>query len=106
MVDVGIYATYALIGVAVLLIILFFFSAIAKNPQLAKNAGIGVGALVVLIIIAYALSTGSDAETLFAKLDITEGTSKQVGTGLITFYILAGAAVLSILYVEVTRLFK
>jgi uncharacterized membrane protein len=105
MVDFGLYATYALIGVSVLLIVVFAITQIAKNPAGAKNAIIGIVAMVVLFIIAYVVADGSDAES-FAGKNISEGTSKQVGTGLIAFYILAGAAILSILYSEVTRLFK
>lgn len=106
MVDFGLYATYALIGISILLILVFAVTQIAKNPSGAKTVIIGIVGMIVLMAIAYGLSTGSDANTIYADEGISEGTSRQVGTGLMTFYILAGAALLSILYVEVTRLFK
>ncbi|MGB0176369.1 MAG: hypothetical protein ACPF9D_04330 [Owenweeksia sp.] len=107
MIDFGLYATYALIGICIVMILLFAIGRIAKNPGGAKSALIGIVGLAVLVAVAFGLSTGSDVtEPVFAKMQITEETSRQVGAGLMVFYILAGLAILSILYVEVTRLFK
>ena len=105
-IDLGIYATYALIGIGILAILIFSLAKVAKDPAGAKSALVGIVGLLVVGGLAYALSTGSDATTVFKKLEISEGTSHWVGTGLIGFYILAALAILSILYVEVSRLFK
>ncbi len=108
MIDFGLYATYALIGICILMILVFAVGRIAKNPGGAKSALIGIVGLLVLLFVAYALSTGTDANTnpKYVEMSLSEETSRQVGTGLMVFYILAGLAILSILYVEVTRLFK
>ena len=108
MIDFGLYATYALIGICVVMILLFAIGRIAKNPAGAKSALIGIIGLAVLVGVAFALSTGTDVASnpKLAGMEITEETSRQVGAGLMVFYILAGLAILSILYVEVTRLFK
>lgn len=106
MIDFGLYATYTLIGICVLAILLFAVTNIAKSPGNAKSALVGIGGLVVVFLITYFTSTGADATTVFADENITEETSRRVGMGLSSFYILAGLAILSILYVEITRLFK
>ena len=107
LVNLGIIVTYILVGIAVVGILYFSVSNIVKNPTAAKSALIGVGGLVVIFGLTYAMSSGSDAAS-FSKPDniITEGTSKLVGMGLASFYVLAGLTVLSIIYSEVTRLFK
>ncbi len=106
-INIGIYLTYILIGAAVLGILIFSVSNIAKNPKAAKSALIGIGGLVVIFGLTYAISTGADA-TLYSSDDevVTEGMSRLVGMGLFSFYVLGGLTILSILYVEVTRLFK
>lgn len=102
----GLYFTYILVAVCVLAILFFAVARIVSHPEAAKSALIGIVALVVLGGISYGLSTGTDATDIFAKLEVSEGTSRMVGAGLVTFYLLIGIAFASILYVEVIRLFK
>ncbi len=106
MIDFGLYATYALMAICVLMIVVFGISKIAGDPAAVKSAIIGIGGLAVLVGLSYVLSTGDDATTLYAKQNITEGTSHFVGASLLSFYLLGGLTLLAILYAEVTRLFK
>lgn len=106
MIDFGIYATYALIGICIVGILGFSIVNIAKNPGGAKSAVFGIVGLIVVFVLTYVLSDGTDANTVFADEGITETTSKRVGMGLGTFYVLTAVAILSILYVEVSRLFS
>lgn len=106
LINFGIYATYILIGVCVLAILVFSVGRVIAHPGAAKSALIGIVGLAVVGGISYALSTGSDATTIYAKLGVSEGSSHTVGAGLYAFYILIALAVLSIIYVEITRLFS
>ena len=106
MIDTGIYLTYALIGICIISILGFSIVNIAKNPGGAKSALFGIVGLIVVFVLTYVMSDGSDATTIFADDGITETTSKRVGMGLGTFYVLTAVAILSILYVEVSRLFS
>lgn len=106
MVDTGLYLTYVLIGICIAGILGFSVANIAKNPGGAKSALIGIAGLALVFIITYVASDGSDATTIFADEGITEGTSKTVGMGLTTFYVLTAVAIVAILYVEVSRLFS
>ena len=65
--------------------------------------GIAIGALLVVYILAYILASDEVTEH-YAKFDVTETQSKQVGTGLIVFYILAAGAVISSIYTEVGKM--
>ncbi len=106
MVDTGLYLTYVLVGICVAGILGFSVANILKNPGGAKSALIGIAGLVVVFVLSYVFSDGSDATTVFADEGITETTSKRVGMGLGTFYVLTAAAIVAILYVEVSRLFS
>lgn len=105
-INLGLYVTYVLIGICVLGILIFSIARIISHPGAAKAALIGIVGLIVLFGLSYALSNGDDVHTIFSKLDVSEETSRLVGTGLLTFYLLMGVAILSIIYVEITRLFK
>lgn len=105
-INFGIYATYAMIIICILAILIFSIGQVVGHPGAAKSALLGVAGLVVVGGLSYALSTGSDATSMFAKLGVSEGSSHMVGTGLYAFYILMALAVLSIIYVEITRLFS
>jgi hypothetical protein len=55
------------------------------------------------------LSSGTDLDLkpfISKGLDVTESTSKYVGMGLITFYILTAIAILAMIYTGVKKLFN
>ncbi|MDP6909367.1 MAG: hypothetical protein QF371_07675 [Flavobacteriales bacterium] len=102
MTNYGIIIAYILLAVAVLAAIVFPLIHFVKNPKNAKGALIGVVALVVVVGISYALS--SDVNP--SNMEITPEGAKQVDTGLFAFYILAGLAIISLIYSEVSKFFK
>ncbi len=108
MINFGIYLAYALIGISVLIILYFAVTKILQEPGGARSAMIGIVSLIVVLLLGYLFSTGADATTnaLYLKLEVSEASSRQVGTGLVTLYIVMGLTVLSILYAEITRLLK
>lgn len=94
---------FATAAIALLLSILGVF----KDMKKAKNALIGAGGIILVFIISYVLADGSDHSIYVVEgEEATAETAKQVGTGLIAFYVLAGATILSIVYVEVTKIFN
>lgn len=102
MTNYGIIICYILLAVAVLTAVVFPIIQLIQNPKGAKGALLGIGALVVVVGISYALSSGDAA----AHLEITPEGAKQVDTGLFAFYILASVAIVSLVYSEVAKLFK
>ncbi len=79
--------------------IYLFFGNLKRN----KNGLIGLGAFAAIILISY-LVASSDIPAI--KQQVTEGTVKMVGGGIIAFYVLLIGAVGTIVYTEVTKIFK
>lgn len=102
--------TYIITGLTVLLVLGFSILNMFIKPKAAVNALIGIGAMVVIILISFALAT-PDIDPVFVRnisenIEVTPALSKQVGAGLIATYILAGLSVLAIIYASVHKLIK
>ncbi|MFT5666170.1 MAG: hypothetical protein ACI9DK_000348 [Vicingaceae bacterium] len=96
---------YLLMVLATASAIIFPILAMTKDPKAAKNALIGVGALAIVFGISYALA-GDEMTPKYAKFISSSEESKLVSTGLVAFYILAIAAVVSIFSSVFVKLFK
>lgn len=97
MVDVGLFISYILIGVCVLAAVGMPLVKAFGDPDSLKKMGIGVGALVVVFVVAYLVADGT------VSGDESAGTAKMVGAGLVTFYILAIGAIGGIVYTEIKK---
>lgn len=75
----------------------------ASNIKNNKKGIISLGAFVAIILISY-LTASSDIPAI--KQQVTEGTVKMVGGGIVAFYLLLIGAVGAIVYAEVSKLFK
>lgn len=98
------------IGFSYILLIIAVIAALAgtvmtalSNPKKLMGSLIGVVAMIVVFGISYGIAGG---EVLESYGNITETTSRMVGAGLFTFYILLVLAVLSIVYASISRLIK
>ncbi len=106
MIDTVAYWSYILIGIAVLLIIIFPIVYFIRNPKSALQF---LGVIVVFAIlygISYMFASGSIDGTIYEKFDITESVSRFIGSCIITTYIFAGLAVLSIVVFGIINAFK
>jgi hypothetical protein len=105
MIDIGIYAMYVFLGIAlVAAVVLPLISAIKSPAGLLKSLA-GVGALVVLFLISFALS-GSEVTTKAKAAGITEASSKMIGAGLTLFYIVFIGTVIGVVYSEINKALK
>jgi len=86
----------------VLAVIVLPVKAILADPKSAKNAGIGLGVLLVLFLISYMLSGGQAKE----KFNISAGQSKMIGAGLTMLYLLGIGTLGLTIYSEFFKLFK
>lgn len=96
---------YILMALATASAIIFPVLGLVKDPKAAKSALIGVGAIVIVFGISYAFA-GDEVTPKYEKFNVGSGESKLVSTGLIAFYILAFAAVLSIVSSGFIKLIK
>lgn len=97
MVDVGLFISYILIGVCILTAVGMPLVKAFGDPDSLKKMGIGVGALIVVFLVSFFTASGE------AMGDATTTTTKMVGAGLTTFYILAIAAIAGIVYTEIKK---
>jgi ABC-type uncharacterized transport system permease subunit len=105
MIDFGLYITYVFFFVALgAAVVLPLLHAIKHPKELGKSA-IGVGALVVVFVIAYSIS-GSEVSAKAASLGVGESSSKLIGAGLILFYIVFIASMVGIVYSEINKALK
>lgn len=105
MLDAGLYFTYFLFFAALVAAIVLPMLSIAQNPKSLAKSGMGIGALVVLFIIAYAVS-GSEVTLKYAALGVEESGSKLIGAGLIMFYITVLVAIGGMIYSEINKSLK
>ena len=99
MIDLGLIAGYVLVGLCALAAVVMPLIQSLSDPKSLVKSGIGVGALLVIFLITYAMADGNSEGT-------TSGTSKMVGAGLLTMYVFVFLALAGIVYTEISKLIK
>jgi len=97
---------YIALGLCIALALLFPVINIITQPKNAVRVLIGVGALVLIGVIAFAVSSNEFTELQLRDLNTTEIVSKRVGAALIATYVIGAAAILAILFAEVMNFVK
>lgn len=103
--DIGIYACYILLFIALVAAVVFPLFHIAQNPKALVKSGIGVAGLVVLFLISYSLS-GSEVTVKYTTMGVAESGSKFIGAGLIMFYIILIITIVTMVYSEINKALK
>ncbi len=99
MVDIGLIVAYVLIVLCALSAILIPLVQSFSDPKSLVKSGLGLGAVLVVFLIGFALADGS-------AQGATESTSKLVGAGIISMYIFVLIAILGIAFTEISKIFK
>ncbi|HPE33217.1 MAG TPA: hypothetical protein PLI65_00300 [Bacteroidales bacterium] len=97
---------YILIALAALVTILFPLVYIIMNPRKGKTVLFGLLGFIVLYLISNAIASGSIQGEVYETFKITEAISKFIGAIMIMTYILAGLAIVSIIYSGISSIFK
>lgn len=107
LINFGLILTYIMVGGAAIAAIAFPLIFMIKNRSQAKSTIIGVGTLLGVALISYLLAS---SEIMifpgYEKFEMTEASTKRVGMGLITFYILSFGAIAAVVYAELGKIFK
>jgi hypothetical protein len=99
--------SYIALLIAAILSVGFALYQIATHPKQAKGALIGIGGLAVVFLLGYLLASDEVTEDMAnLSIEVTERTSKMVGAGLMTFYILTLGAILAVVLSSVRRMIK
>ena len=77
------------------------------DPKKQLGILVGLGALIVVFIVSYALSSGTDIpKELFEKTGSDYSSSKLIGACMYVVYILFAGVILSALYAEISKKIK
>ena len=105
LINIGIILTYLMVGLAALTAIGFGIKNMIQKTGSAKKTLFTISGLIAIIIIAY-ITASDEVLNEYKKYNITTSASKQVGMGLITFYILIFGAIAAVLYSELSKMFS
>ena len=100
------YIAYAVLAITLVLVVLFTLKNVFTNTSGLKNTLIGVGAFIVVLVIAYAVSGGDTMTYKYNGLVATSGESTMVGAGLVAFYILIVVAAVAMMLGGARKMFK
>ena len=92
LINIALMITYVLIGIAVVAVIVLPLIKAIDDPQTLIGTAIGLGILVVVFGISYAIS-GDEVLPRYVAQDVGPGISKVVGGLLTTMYLFLAAAV-------------
>lgn len=102
-VDIMIIVAYALLGLAVLAVIILPVINAIGNPKSLVSGAIGLVFLLVVFGIGYGIA-GAEVTATYSKFGIDAGLSKYVGGIISTTYILVIIALVGIVYTEVSKI--
>ena len=102
LVDIILYFGYGMVIVAAVLAVGFPLWIASKNPKSLVGTGVGLGSILVLFLVAWLLSS-SEVYSTYAEFGVDASLSKFIGGMLNLVYILAGLAVVGIVYSEVSK---
>ena len=105
LINLGIILTYLMIGFAALTAIGFGVKKMIANTENAKKTLYTIGGLVAVLLFSYLIASDEVLRS-FEKYEITSSNSKQVGMGLIAFYLLMFGAIAAVLYAELSKRFS
>ena len=102
LVDIILYFGYGMVIVAAVLAVGFPLWIASKNPKSLLGTGVGLGSILVLFLVAWLLSN-NEVYSSYSEFGVDASLSKFIGGMLNLVYILAGLAVVGIVYSEVSK---
>ena len=105
--DLIMYWSYILFGIAAFAALIFPLIEMFAQPKEAVKTLVSVGVVAAIVFVAYILSDNTILDLPgYEGADNVPDTLKFAGTMLWTTYILLFASIASILYVEISKVFK
>ena len=105
LINIGIYLTYIMIAFGALAAVAFGIKKMISNNQNTKKTIYTIGGLFFVCLVSYLLASNELLDS-YEKYKITSSTSKNVGMGLMSFYILAVTAIGIVIYTEISKVFS
>ena len=105
LINIGIILTYCMVALGALTAIGFGMMKMMQNTANAKKTIYTIIGLASAFIIAY-LFASDEILNSYEKYEISASESKQVGMGLIAFYLLIFGAIAAVIYAELSKVFS
>ena len=105
-VDPMAYVAYIVLGLTVLFVLYFVLKNLFTHTASLKSTLLGAGLFFAVLVIAYMVSGGDTTEYKYNGIVASEGESKMVGAGLVSFYILMVGAAASMLLSGIKKMMK
>ena len=105
LINIGIIITYVMIGFATATTLIFGVKKMLSNTKNAKKTLYTILGLVLVCLVSYLIASDEVLQS-YEKYKISASQSKNVGMGLLMFYILGSLAIASILYAELSKVFS
>ena len=106
LVNVGLWVSYVLFGVAVAAAIIMPFINALSHPESLIKIGIGLAVLIVVFVIGY-FTAGNEVTDKYIDYNVeTPGMSKFVGGMLGMMYILFIIAAIGVVFSEINKALK
>ena len=99
------FVAYAVLGIVLAAVVLFTIYNTLSNPENLKGTLMGVGAFVLLAVIAYFIADGVETPLKEGGV-LSAGGSQLVGAALYLFYFLAAIAIGSMVTGSVKKMMK
>ncbi|WP_335966292.1 hypothetical protein [Galbibacter sp. PAP.153] len=99
-IDVMLNLGIGLTIIAAVITLLFSIVGLASDTDKLKKSLISLAVFALVLIVSYFLATGTDVDLQKMAdrgIQVTEGTVKTVGAGLISFYVLTVLAILAMI---------
>jgi len=101
--DSFLYVAYLTFAILLITVVVFVVKGILGGD--VKKTLMSVGAFLLIFVISYIMADGVESFTKDGEL-VTAQTSRYIGTGLYTFYILSVLAVVAMAFSGVKKLTK
>jgi len=88
-----IYLSYVILLACVVVVLIYVFKNLFSNKENLKKTLISAGVFLGVVLVSFILADGSEVKSATNEVIASESTSKWVSTGLNTFYLLAVAAI-------------
>ncbi|WP_324720460.1 hypothetical protein [Salinimicrobium sp. HB62] len=97
------YVAYLVFAIIVLLVLFYVIKGLFSGN--IKRTLIAVGAFILVVVIAYLLTDGTETQLSDGTM-LSANANHWVGAGLVTFYMLAGIAILLMVVSGIRKLIK
>lgn len=105
LIDFALYLSYGLIIIAILGSVILPLINSLGDPMSLLKTGAGVIAILAVFFISYALAS-NEVSPMYANFGVDASLSKWIGGAIITMFVLIIIAIGSIIFTEISKLFK